>query len=459
MEEYCSMKAVVVGGGVAGLTLAYLLSRKGFNVSVLEKENRVGGLARSFHYEGWSVDIGPHRFHTDDPVVQNFILEIMEGRTIEIPRNSKVFFCDVHFDWPLRLGSLWKLPTELKLRALLDLLSRPPIKDDSYESYVLNRYGKTLTNQFFREYNQKFLKIDLKDCHRDWAETGINRATIDKDVRSSSIVELLLGMLSLKHVDTKFLYPKDGAIDAFSEKLKYLIERHGGKVELGARIRNGTINNGEITTLESLDGRRWDADFVFWTGDVRDLEQLLGCEPSELNYNSTVLCNLLVEGTPPVPSQWEYFGSSSFIFSRTSINIYFNPCLAPKGFYGICAELVCYEEDFVWKKAETLLNAIIQNLIHAKIVRNFNSIMEIHFERVSNTYPIYMIDYPTRLDRYKSKLQRIKNLLACGRTGGFWYNNMDYSIRSSMDIANMIDEEIFPRSRSLPVDGVYRGDF
>lgn len=35
----------------------------------------------------------------------------------------------------------------------------------------------------------------------------------------------------------------------------------------------------------------------------------------------------------------------------------------------------------------------------------------------------------------------MKNVIAFGRTGGSWYNNMDYSIRSSIDIADKFDPE------------------
>lgn len=453
------MKIIVVGGGITGLTLAYLMGEKGFQVTVLEREKRVGGLARSFRYDGWSIDIGPHRFHTDDKIVKDFIFKIMQNRLIEIPRNSKVFFCDKHFDWPLNLKEMLKLPPSLMLSAVMDLLNRPKINDDSFESYVLSRYGKTLTNNFFREYNQKFLKMDLKDCHRDWAETGINRATIDKGIKSSSIVDLMLGVLSQKQVNTKFLYPKDGPIDEFSEILRQGITSMGGAVETDVELTEALVENKGVKRLMGSDGRVWDTDFVFWTGDLHDLEGLLGLAPSALHYNSTVTCNLLVEGTPPVPSQWEYFGSRDLIFSRTSINTCFNPCLSPKGHYGICAELVCYEGDYVWNQSESLLNTIIQNLIHVKLVRNYNSIMEVHFERVRNTYPMYKIDYLSHLETYNQKISGIANVLACGRTGGFWYNNMDHSIRSSIDIANMIEPDKFADTCSLPVKGVWRGDF
>ncbi len=453
------MKIVIVGAGVCGLTLGYLLSQHGCRVTILECETRIGGLARSFNYNGWSIDIGPHRFHTDDPLVHGLIQEVMGDNLIVIPRKSKVFFCNRHFDWPLNLSSIFKLPLTLKLKACRDLLLRPPIVNESYEAYVLSKYGKTLTEHFFREYNQKFLKIDLRECHRDWAETGINRATIDKDVKSASIVDLLLGILSTRRVNTTFLYPKDGPIERFCYRLLRLIENNGGNVVCGVNLKNAYVEKGNLTRLKAADEREWEADFVFWTGAPDDLEQMLGFAPSSLHYCSTIVCNLLVEGHPPVPAQWEYFGSRDYVFCRTSINIYFNECLAPQGFYGVCAELVCYKNDFVWRRAETLINTIVQNLIHANIIKNFNSIIEVHFEQIKNTYPIYRLDYRSHIQSYNSRISQIHNLVACGRTGGFWYNNMDHSIRAAIDLARCMTDVGFKTRRPENIQAVYRGDF
>jgi UDP-galactopyranose mutase len=63
------------------------------------------------------------------------------------------------------------------------------------------------------------------------------------------------------------------------------------------------------------------------------------------------------------------------------------------------------------------------------------------------------------LNTYKKKIAGMKNVLACGRTGGFWYNNMDLSIRSSIDIADKFDPEKLSGDGQMPANGVWRGDF
>ena len=42
------MKIAIIGGGLAGMTTAFYLSRRGHRVTVYEKEKDLGGLARSF---------------------------------------------------------------------------------------------------------------------------------------------------------------------------------------------------------------------------------------------------------------------------------------------------------------------------------------------------------------------------------------------------------------------------
>src|SRR3712207_9087740 len=61
---------LVLGGGPAGLTAAYLLARRGEPVTVLEASPAVGGLARTEVRDGYRFDLGGHRFYTKSPEVE-----------------------------------------------------------------------------------------------------------------------------------------------------------------------------------------------------------------------------------------------------------------------------------------------------------------------------------------------------------------------------------------------------
>jgi phytoene desaturase len=52
-------RAIVIGGGIAGLSSAALLARDGYDVTLLEKNAAVGGRAGSFEMDGFRFDTGP----------------------------------------------------------------------------------------------------------------------------------------------------------------------------------------------------------------------------------------------------------------------------------------------------------------------------------------------------------------------------------------------------------------
>src|SRR5512133_24295 len=135
---FCSDKRVViVGAGVAGLTLALQLARQGLRPVVIEREREVGGLARSFSYDGFTFDIGPHRFHTDNPLVDTFVREVLGEDLIDIERRSGVWMGGHYLEWPLDISAAFKLPFRLLLASAVELFKKRKSSDDSFDSYII----------------------------------------------------------------------------------------------------------------------------------------------------------------------------------------------------------------------------------------------------------------------------------------------------------------------------------
>jgi len=81
--------AIIVGAGPAGLTAAYeLLQRTDIQPVVLERDDFLGGIARTVQYKGNRMDIGGHRFFSKSDRVMKWwfnILPLAAGpRTITI---------------------------------------------------------------------------------------------------------------------------------------------------------------------------------------------------------------------------------------------------------------------------------------------------------------------------------------------------------------------------------------
>lgn len=73
-------KIIIIGGGLGGLTSAILLARKGFEVTILEKNNQVGGRLGIIKGKGFTFDQGPTLLLMPS-VLKNYFSSV--GRKIE----------------------------------------------------------------------------------------------------------------------------------------------------------------------------------------------------------------------------------------------------------------------------------------------------------------------------------------------------------------------------------------
>ncbi len=212
-------KVIIVGAGLAGLTAADLLSSAGIMVEVYEEQPFLGGLASTYYQDDLFADAGPHRFHTSDESVMSYIKSVLGEDYYTIRRFSGVRAFNSYHNWPLTINSLFRLPLGIMLKSGIDLFFRPKIKDQSFRSYVINKYGKTLYKYFFKGYTEKFIKLDPKYVHADWAKGGIDRAIIDKRIKMNNLFDIARRMLFPSLAKTEFIYPKGGGIDMFSRRL------------------------------------------------------------------------------------------------------------------------------------------------------------------------------------------------------------------------------------------------
>ena len=60
------MNVIVIGSGFAGLSTAATLANDGYNVTLLEKNNDIGGRARQFKHKGFLFDMGPSWYWMPD---------------------------------------------------------------------------------------------------------------------------------------------------------------------------------------------------------------------------------------------------------------------------------------------------------------------------------------------------------------------------------------------------------
>ncbi|MCB1152045.1 FAD-dependent oxidoreductase [bacterium] len=430
---------IVVGAGVCGMTVAYEAAKLGKSVLVLEREGEVGGLARSFQYGPHAFDVGPHRFHTADARVKAFIAEVLGEDKLEIPRVSMVYFRGHYYHWPVHPSlHLLRFPWRIVIGIGIDLVfrlykKRPP---KSFADYIVNMYGKTLYNVFFRDYSTKFLGITPEQTDADWAKTGINRAIIDERLKINTLSELIKSLFVPKkdRVESVFYYGRGGT-GIFAEKLVDHIEKWGGVIRTNTAVDAVETHDGRVTAV-CAGKERFACGRLVWTAPMPLLRELMGEAPRAheipagegLRYLDIVFYNFVTKNRQGPAFQWCYYGEKHIPFNRVSRPDQFDPDMIADGKGGLCVEVSAPPGTTVWDDPEALVPDIVEHLKIVGLVDGPDDILETHIERVVECYPVYFAGYRKPLKDLRDGLHQFDNLRLAGRTGLYWYNNMDHSI-------------------------------
>jgi protoporphyrinogen oxidase len=428
-----SPSAIIVGGGMAGLTLADKLSAAGIRVLLMEKEEKVGGLARSMVYGDFVFDIGPKRFHTYSTRVEQYLREVLGSQYLTLGRKSSVFLLGKLHQWPLATSSIFKLPQNVLLHCLFDLFRKSSFDGKSFSSYIISRYGRTLYEIFFRGYTQKFCHVEPECMHESWARASIHRAIIDRRYEQGNLFDVARVAFLPKRAKTRFLYPM-GGMDRFNETVVKRVRSRGGEVRIGTDARLVGVP-GRVPMVQAGEGTI-QADRVFWSGPVTSVyEDLIGAKPrGRLKYLSLALFNIEAKHVHHGGNQWTYFSSPHSVLTRTSYPINFDPSLVPPGMGSLTAEITLPEGDqsVPWGDWE---EKVLDELEAADVCAR-RDVNDVHRELIPYAYPLYELDYQQRLKAVYSELEAFPGLLLIGRTGKFWYNNMDDSIGDAMIVAS-----------------------
>ncbi|MFT4977225.1 MAG: protoporphyrinogen oxidase [Myxococcota bacterium] len=433
---------VIVGAGVTGLVTAHLLSEAGANVVVIECLDQVGGLARSMSYNDgeFIFDCGPHRFDTTNPNVAAYIDRVLENSTF-FPRKSEVYFKGKYYSWPIKPQNLVQLPPSLAARAFVDLAVNGFKKygEDNFQNYILRQYGPTLYQHFFEGYSMKFLGLHPRDTHSDWAKVGINRAIIDDNAQMQNLYQLLKStFMQVNKKSQSFLYPRKGMQEAW-DSVADKFQANGGRLILGQGARMEG-KNGRVTAVYAGE-ERFEPSTVIWTAPITLACKQLELPVPDLRYLGLLLYNVMVAEDCPRDYQWCYYGARELLINRVSIPRYFSEGTAPRGTTGYCCEVTCMKGDTRWHHGERLTDWVVDDLVKVGLIRDRSKVIDVRVERLPNSYPIYHRDYPGQLDQARTGLNQFSNLHLAGRTGLFWYNNMDHSMSNAFQLSKRLLRE------------------
>lgn len=432
------MRVAVIGAGPAGITAAYELVKGGAEVEVFEAGEQVGGLARSFELWGQTVDLGPHRFFSNDLRVNKLWLEVVGTDYAMVDRLTRIYYKKRFFNYPLKpANALWNMGILNAVACVASYVKEkvwPSFRADqneTFESWVVGRFGRKLFNMFFKSYSEKLWGIGCDELDADFAAQRIKKFSLGEAIKSA----LGIGKGNHKTLVDQFAFPLEGTGIVYQRMADYVREQ-GCQVHLRTPVRRVLHENKKVHGVELVDGTQKSFDAVISTMPLTLLVKGLGDLPAEvqlgvesLKFRNTVLVYLNVKAKDLFKDQWLYVHSPDLGTGRVTNFRNWVPEL-----YGdspdtiLALEYWCYDEDSLWNEKDENVIERAKKEIRSTGLVGTAAIDKGHVVKIRRCYPVYGTGYKKNLDPVVDYLKTFEGLIPIGRYGAFKYNNQDHSI-------------------------------
>ncbi len=443
---------VVLGGGPAGLAAAHVLSAAGVRVTVLERNNYVGGLATTFKHKGYKFDLGGHRWFTKNEDLNNWFRHLMQGELVLVNRISRIYHDGKYFSYPIRLKEILTQSHPLTIASiaasfiwssLKQAAIDPPIT--TMEQAYTAQFGSSLYRMFFQRYSEKVWGLPCTELSADWVvqrSRGLSIWALARDA-------LLGSRKDVVSLVDQFMYPRDG-YGRISECMAKDIVAAGNDVLLGCQVTSLLYHGPhQIEVFHIRDGKEHSlrADHVVSTMPLGRLALMLtpACDSSvsvaarALVFRDLITVNLILRKKQVSTDTWLYIQDRDIIFGRMhEPKNWSRAMVADDDHTSLVLECFCSEGDHIWTMSnDEIVRRCIQDLVRLNFIeeRDLEDMLVI---RTRDAYPVYDLLYHEKITAIQSQLLKYIGLHTVGRGGTFRYNNADHSIEMGLRLARKL---------------------
>lgn len=447
-------KVIIMGAGPAGLSAGYKLIKNGAEPILFETENQVGGISKTICYKDYHFDLGGHRFFTKAEDVNSLWNEILGEDFRETPRLSRIYYKNKFFNYPLTpvnaLFGVGIIDTAAIMVSYLNSKLEPYPKEDTFEEWISNRFGKKLYSMFFKTYTEKVWGIPCSSIQAEWSAQRIKGLSLSKAILNA----LFKGRSNnVKTLIDKFHYPVYGPGMMYNEMKRKIVER-GGTVHLESKVVKVNHRDSNIESIEykDKDGKihlQEGSDFLS-SIPVTELIGILDPAPGkeileaadQLTYRSLITVDIIINKKDVFPDNWIYIHSPDVKLGRIQNFKNWSRNMVPdKNKTSLGLEYFCTENDELWNRNDEELFQLAASEVENIKICEASQIEDYIVIRVPKAYPVYSTGYKEHISIIEEYVKRFSNLQLIGRYGLFKYNNMDHSILTGLYAANNIIQE------------------
>jgi UDP-galactopyranose mutase len=451
-------KDVILGAGLAGLTASYTLRELDEpEWQMYEREERVGGHARSIEVDGYVFDFGPHILFAADPEIGDLIRELLGTNFTAQSREAFIYHHahGIYTRFPFQ-AHLYGLPPAIVLECLTGLVraverrAQGSFEPRNYEEWMRGTFGDGISEHLMIPYARKVWTVEPQEMDFDW---------IERRVPTPDVERIIAGALS-HDVDqvgatAHFWYPKRGGIEALPRALGERVEN----VQLGREVERIELGS---RTVVFTDGERVAFDRLIYTLPLSQIPSLVPGLPSRvgdacaaLRYQGIYCVNLGIDRPNISDKHWVYFYEDGFPFHRLSFPANFTPHNVPPGKSSISMEIAY--SDVLPLDRETVVDRAIDALRNAGVLTPDDGVELVHTQEVLPAYVIYDLRHAASVDVIRAWLGE-NGIVLAGRFGEWQYLNMDHAMKSGRDAARTVARSKRSRRKSArPRPGVRGG--
>lgn len=387
---------LVVGGGPTGLTTALIAARHGRSVRLVERADRLGGMAASIDVGGQRVDLGSHRLHPSAPPAVAALLSELLGDDLQVrERNGRLRLDRAWVRFPFRpVDVLRSTPPGLATRLVVDLAraGAPDPDASSYADVVRTGLGTTALDRFHGPMATKLWGRPPERLAADLARRRIG-------VRDRSSVARRLARTSRPSGRT-FLYPRLG----YGEVVDRLAD---AAVAAGVDIQLAT---------DWHPADRSSVEHVAWTAPVSVLAERLGGPADTIGHRAVVLVYLVVPTERWSPFDAHYVPDLDVAFARLSEPKNYREGPDPAATTVLCAELPATVGDPIWNAdGDDLRDLVLDGMARCDLPLPI--VDDTHVVRLPTVYPVLPASDPDRRHRLLAWADQVPGLSVLGRQG------------------------------------------
>jgi protoporphyrinogen oxidase len=420
------MKIAILGGGLAGISLAYFLQNdpRIESIDLLEKENKPGGLCRSFKHDGMDIDIGPHIFFSKDKETLGFMLDLLGDNQRELRRSNRIIHEGRLVQYPFE-NDLSKLPIE-DCKRCVDTFLNNPYRDypaGNMLQFFLKTFGEGITDLYLRPYNEKIWKFDPAFMDTQMVER-IPRPP-NEDILRSAAGETVDGYTHQLH----FSYPKRGGTAAFIEAFA---QRLNGKVQIHTDCEVLALRGDTVETSKGA----FRADGIASCLPPQAIaDEEIKPVVAALKYNNIMLAVATVDVDRAGDNFAFMIADRKVLFHRLSkVDFLGGGCHIPN--------TATYLMEYTYRSGdlvaalpnERLRSMFIDGLREIRFIENDGEVRSFTLKRFPYAYVIYDLEHKRNMSAVREHFAR-RGVRLNGRFGNFEYWNMDRVIAESRKTA------------------------